>query len=272
MSFLIFDIDHSLAAIGGMKNAEKIASMKPIPISNGLNEVKDVISRLFIREEVEFDHPLLNDNLKQTILKLSATAEKYALEGIVIDTISHLFRSDMRILESKNKSERLELFDWGKLERMYNQFIYILTSLPVWVIVNAHITYDKNDLGQFLFYPQLKGSTRDFIGEYFDCILFTKVANSNNKIQYLWQTKPDTQKYAKDRLDVLEPMIPQDFSTIISRYQEKGIQHPKILVIGESGTGKTRAFTTVKNIVPDTPANNGNGKASALVINSISKS
>ena len=272
MSFLIFDVDHSLASIGGMKIAEKIASIKPIPINNGLNEVKDVLSRLFTKEDVDFEHPLLNESIKQSVYKTSPTAQTHSLEGIVIDTISHLFRTDMRLLESKNKSERLELMDWAKLERMYSQFISAITNLPVWVVVNSHITYDKNDLGQFLFHPQLKGSTKDFIGEYFDCILYTRVSNSNNKIQYLWQTKPDSQRYAKDRLDVLDPMMDQNFSTIIQRYRDKGIQYPKILVIGESGTGKTRSLTTVNPTIVDIFKNSGNGKATELVLNSIKKS
>jgi len=271
MSFLIFDVDHSLSAIGGPKIAEKIASISPITINNGLNEIKGVISKLFTKEEIDYNHPLLDESIKQTVYKPSKTAQDYSLEGIVIDTISHLFRTDMRILESKNKSERLELLDWGKLERMYSQFISTLTSLPVWVIVNSHITYDKNDLGQFLFNPQLKGSTKDFIGEYFDCILFTKVSSSNNKAQYLWQTKPDSQRFAKDRLDLLEPMIPQNYWNIISKYREKGIQYPKILVIGESGTGKTRSLSSVNPTTVDI-LKSGNGKASELVFNSFKKS
>jgi len=262
MSFLIFDVDHSLASVGGLEIAGRYSGIKPIQITNGLMEVREVVSKLFVREQVDYQHPLLTEKIKQSVYKLSSLANGYELEGIVIDTISHLFRTDMRILESRNKSERLELFDWAKLERMYNQFISSVVQLPVWVVVNSHIKYDKNDLGQFLFHPQLKGSTKDSILEYFDCILFTRITNSNNRIQYLWQTRPDSQRYAKDRLDVLDPVMPQDFSILLSRYREKGISNPKVLVIGESGTGKTRALMSVKS-----ESNKGNGKASGLVAN-----
>ena len=134
--------------------------------------------------------------------------------------------------------------------------------MPVWIVVNAHITYDRNDLGQFLFFPQLKGSTKDFIGEYFDCILYTRVTNANGRIQYLWQTKPDSQRFAKDRLDVLEHYIPQDFSLILHRYREKGIEYPKSLVIGESGTGKTRALLTLNKEKNKTALNRDNRRDS----------
>ena len=269
MSFLIFDIDHSLASIGGITAAEELCSIKPIQITGGLSEVQIVISKLFRKQSTDYKHPLIADNIEHTSYKLSTTAEEYKLEGIVIDTISHLFLRDMRLLESAKKSERLDLQDWGKLERIYNQFIATLIQLPVWVVVNSHISYDKNDLGQFLFKPQLKGATKDFIGEYFDCILYTRIRSTNNKTYYTWQTRPDTQRYAKDRLDVLDPIMPQDFSIVLSRYNAKGIEHPKILVIGESGTGKTRALLSNKYTRTSVVPTGDNNKASTEIITNL---
>ncbi len=261
MSFLIFDVDRSLASIGGLSAAETISGTKPIQISQGLLDIRRVLPKLFIKREYPSIHPLLEEPLIEVGYEANELCKKMKLQGFVIDTISHLFRLDMRLLEAKNKSERLELQDWGKLERTYNQFLSSLIQLPVWVIVNSHITYDKNDLGQFLFTPQLKGSTKDFIAEYFDCILFTKITKVNNKTQYNWQTKPDGQKYAKDRLGILEEIIPQDFNLILSKYQERGILYPKILVIGESGTGKTKAIETLATKPNENPSRK-NGKAS----------
>ena len=267
MSFLIFDVDHSLASIGGDLQAEKLSAIKPIKVTNGSSQVIDVLSSLFIRKETDYEHPLLSKGIKRSVYELSELAKNNKLEGIVIDTISHLFRTDMRILESKNKSERLEIQDWGKLERVYNSLISSLIHIPSWVIVNSHITYDRNDLGQFLFFPQLKGSTKEFLGEYFDCILYTRVTNTNGRIQYMWQTKPDTQRYAKDRLDVLEQYIPQDFSLILHRYKEHGITYPKILVIGESGTGKTRSMLTLNKEYNKSVINRDNGRFTAKTFN-----
>ena len=133
--------------------------------------------------------------------------------------------------------------------------------------MNSHISYDKNDLGQQLFYPQLKGSTKDWIVGYFDCIFFTRIKNSNNQVQYLWQTKSDTQRYAKDRLDVLEQFIPQDFGFVINLYKRNGIEHPKILVIGESGTGKTRAIRSLGNNTNYRVSGGGNGKEPSKLFN-----
>ena len=268
MSFLIFDVDHSLASIGGDKAAEEISSFPPIKVTDGIADINSIIYKLFNKQDREYTHPLIPQSIKHSFFSLNDIAKKFQVSGIVIDTVSHLFRTDMRILESKNKSERLEFEGWGKLERMYNLLISDLIKLPVWTVVNSHLSYDKNDLGQFLFYPQLKGSTKDFIGEYFDCIFFTRVKNSNNRAQYLWQTKPDNQRFAKDRLDVLEPFIPQDFGYVINVYKQKGIAYPKILVIGESGTGKTRAIKTlnIKNSIFNA-SDSGNGTAPSKLFN-----
>jgi len=265
MSFLIFDVDHSLASIGGEQGAEQISSIQPIKITEGITQIKDILSRLFLKETKQYSHPLIPQSITHSFYKPNDVAENFHLSGLLIDTISHLFRQDMRQLESKNKSERLEINDWGKLERMYNALVSYIIKLPVWVIVNSHISYDKNDLGQFLFYPQLKGATKDFIGEYFDCILFTRVKNSNNRIHYLWQTKPDAQRFAKDRLDVLEEFIPQNFGFVINKYRQEGIEFPKILVIGESGTGKTRAIRSLSS--HKQVSDNNNGRASANLVN-----
>jgi len=268
MSFLIFDVDHSLASIGGDKAAEEISSFAPIKVTDGIAGINTMIYRLFYKQDREYSHPLIPQSIKHSFFKLNDIAKRFQVSGLVVDTITHLFRQDLRLLESKNKSERMEIQDWGKLERMYNLLISDLIKLPVWVVVNSHISYDKNDLGQFLFYPQLKGCTKDFIGEYFDCILFTRIRSSNNKVEYAWQTKPDTQRFAKDRLDVLEPFIPQDLGLVISAYKQNGIAYPKILVIGESGTGKTRAIRTLSNKSNSlNVSDSGNGKAPSKQFN-----
>ena len=111
MSFLIFDVDHSLASIGGDTAAETISAIKPIKITSGSSQVTDVLSNLFIKKAEKYEHPLLKGGMNISLFEKSDLAKNNKLEGIVIDTVSHLFRTDMRILEAKNKSERLEIQD-----------------------------------------------------------------------------------------------------------------------------------------------------------------
>ena len=244
MSFLIFDADKSLSSIGGYQGAEELSGVQPIPVNDGLATIKTVLSKVMQTKEVVINHPLLDTPMIQTVFQPNELCEKMRLEGLVIDSISHTFRQDMRLLEKANKSGQMEMKDWGKIERMYNDFVAKLASLPIWVIVNSHITYDKDGAtGNFYFNPQVKGATKDFLAEYFDVVIYTKT-NKDKKI-YTWQTQADASKYAKDRLGRSDEYIPQDFNIIINAYKKENILNPKILVIGESGTGKTKALMSL---------------------------
>jgi hypothetical protein len=169
-------------------------------------------------------------------------AKDQNITGIVIDTISHIFGQDLRILELKNQGKQLQQQDWGTLERLYLTFFEALKHLPCWVIVNCHTTYDKSDSGAFYYYPLLKGKAKDRIREFFDAVLYTKT--SSDKKNYSWQSFADNARMAKDRINVLEPTLPQDLRYVIDRYRSKGYE-AKVLIIGESGTGKTKALSTI---------------------------
>lgn len=252
--FIIFDADNSLAAIGGIPGATQLSGTAPIRITSGIMQVSAYIGDLFQMVTSKEKHPMFERPIETTTLVAKQLAKDAQLKGIVIDTISHTFRQDMRILEKANKSTAMEMADWGKLERMYNGFIATLVSLPCWVIVNCHISYDKDQAsGMFYYTPGLKGSTKDTLADYFDLALYTK-ASRDGKKRYTWQTSADSSKFAKDRLNVLEPIVEQDFSKILSVYREKGHPYPKILVCGESGTGKTKALSTISNTIKESDA------------------
>ena len=243
--FLIFDVDQSLAAIGGKEGAKNLSGLEPLVITDGILQIRSFIAQLFRKEVKETKHPIFEGTIKETVVSPTTLCTQLGLSGIVIDTISHSFRQDMRILEKANKSGSLEMQDWGKLERMYNEVVSLIRNLPCWVVVNSHISYDKDQQsGLFYFYPGMKGSSKESIMEYFDLVLYTKASRDGKKV-YTWQTVADSSKFAKDRLNVLENTVPQDFGSIIRKYREKDVPYPKILVIGESGTGKTTALRTL---------------------------
>lgn len=251
--FLIFDADKSLSAIGGPKEIEALSGLPEIPVTGGLGQVASLLgidfgqginkTPLYDRKTGFVSHPLFPQNkVSVTSYEASALAKQHDLRGVVIDSISHIFGQDLRILENKNAGKQLQQQDWGTLERMYLTFFESLKHLPGWVVVNCHTTYEKSDTGEFYWYPMLKGKAKDRIREFFDVVVYAKT--STDKKNYTWQTFADTRRMAKDRLGVLDPTMPQDFKTIVERYRQKGYE-PKILVIGESGTGKTTALNTL---------------------------
>ena len=219
----------------------QLASVLGIDLGQGISKTP-----LFVKKIVEVTHPLFpNTKVPTLVYENGPLAQQHGIKGIVVDTISHIFGQDLRIIEARNNSKKIELQDWGTLERLYLTFLEALKHLPCWVIVNCHTTYDKNDNGTFYYYPLIKGQAKERIREFFDVVAYTKV--SNDKKAYSWQTFADSSKMAKDRIAVLDPTMPQDFKTIVDRYRAKGYE-PKIMVLGESGTGKSKAISTLSKL------------------------
>jgi len=250
MKFLIFDTDRSLATIGGKEDILRATGGIPhLPISGGVMQIKEVLDRLWVKSIVEERHELLDIVFRDEVYTPTPAGNQLGLDGIVLDTVSFLFAQDKRILEDKSGGGQLEQRDWGKLERYYTSLFQALSGLPAWVIVNAHIKYDKDsEKGVFVWGPQVQGQTFGNLPKYFDCVFYTKtaIAPTTKERLFSWQTAPDIGKNAKDRKDLMkENFIPMDHGVVIKKYQDAGIPYPKILIIGDSGSGKTKALTTI---------------------------
>ena len=76
----------------------------------------------------------------------------------------------------------------------------------------------------------------------------TKTVKSGpKKLEYTWHTNhSDMYDHAKDRTQLLEETIPQDYSLIIDAAKKKGFDNVKILVVGSPGTGKTMSLKTLQ--------------------------
>lgn len=254
--FIIADADKSLSALGTPQDIINLSGFPEVPIVSGMQQLSSILgidtgggiskTPLFNKKIENVTHPLFPQSQVPTLkYEYSPLAQQHNVKGIVIDTISHIFGQDMRLLEAKNNAKQLQQQDWGTLERTYLTLLEGMKHLPCWVVVNCHTTYDKSDTGAFYYYPMLKGKSKERIREFFDVVVYTKT--SSDKKSYTWQTFADSSRMAKDRINVLDPTMPQDLSVIIDRYRKKGYE-PKILVIGESGTGKTKALETLSKL------------------------
>lgn len=248
MAKIIFDVDASLASIGHYDDVLKLCGgFPPVSVTEGVQQVLAVIGDLFVTKVITKQHPLIaSANIRETVAERSPLAQKHGVSCVIIDTFSHLQRNDLRLLEAARPNKQMEIQDWGVIERMYNLALIMLKRLPVPVIVNSHTAMDKDNAGNFFINAALKGKAGDFINEYFDLVLYTHISKTKDGQRvYSWLTKPDVMRRAKDRLGILPEYIPQDFKLVLDKYFEAGYPAPKILVIGESGTGKTKALTTI---------------------------
>ena len=63
----------------------------------------------------------------------------------------------------------------------------------------------------------------------------------------MWVTGRDEHYcHAKDRSNLLDNEIPQDYNAIFNAVKESGWDSAKILIIGEPGSGKTMSLNTLK--------------------------
>jgi len=248
MAILILDADRSLSSIGSTDVIKKTFGITPVVVSDGLDQVKEIFRKLFSAKRIVTKHEIFGDQ-EEIVFEMAEKAKSLDVKCVAIDTLSHVFRQDLKKLETvkdSNKTRQMEQRDWGTLDRLYRNFLESMKQLPIPVVINSHQRTKDDGDGVQIKDANLKGGPKDLIREYFDVVVFTQT--QKGKKVYLWQTFADPVTPAKTRLDILEPIMPQDLSIIINKYREHGHNAPKILVIGESGTGKTKALETLTKI------------------------
>lgn len=254
MATVIFDVDRSLSSIGPMDEVTRLCGgFEPIVVNEGVRQMVDILNDLFVTKVVPRQHPLITSaTMKERVVERSPLCIQHGITAIAIDTFSHLQRNDLRMLENARPNKQMEIQDWGVIERSYNMALSLLKRLPIPVIVNSHTMMERDANGAFFINAALKGKAGDFINEYFDCVFYTHVSKMKDGTRvYSWQTKPDAMRKAKAREDGkainLPEIIPQNFKAVIDTYAGAGYPAPKILIIGESGTGKSRALATLQS-------------------------
>ena len=252
MKILAMDVDRSFSSIGGYGNVEKIFGIPPVPISKGLAQINTVLSRLFKLEEKVVKHPIFGET-KEPVATMLPLAQQHELGLVIIDTFSVAVSQQMRLItdpQSTGTPRPMQQSDWGTLGRFAGQTLHYLSLLPVAAVVSTHLSYDKDGkTGEFHWVPQIPGSTKDEIKKFFDVIAFTKVNQTGKTREFRFLTQVEGNHIAKDRLGLLEPEMPQDIGLIVEKYQQAGVPNPKILVIGDSGTGKTRSLASLSRLV-----------------------
>ena len=146
-----------------------------------------------------------------------------------------------------DKDGKLRIQGWGQLKNKLDSALEFISRIPGIVILNCHAKVQTMDDGNKII-PYIDGSTKEDISKWFDFVFYTKSIKKNDITEYVWVTRRD-EKYdhAKDRTNLLDDVIPQDYQLVINAAKKKGFNGCKILIIGAPGSGKTWSLKTLTN-------------------------
>ena len=245
MNILLFDLENGSKTLGSRETIQKSFGL-PVLSPGTFEDFGVVFGQLY--EETGTDHPVKVGNLEiQEHRKVQSLKDPtYPIDAVVIDTFSELSKKYQRNL-TRDDGGTMKISSWGKLKNKLDGLLEYLTALPGILVCNCHSKIQTMDTGGNKVLPYIDGSTKEDISKWFDFVLYaTTVNHPNGKNTYVWRTNHTSMyDHAKDRTQLLDNEIPQDYQVVINAANERGYNGAKILVIGSPGTGKTYSLRTL---------------------------
>ena len=258
MNVLLFDLENGSKTLGSRETIQKSFGL-PVLAPRAFEDFGAVLGQLYTSDGTEHTVKVGNTEIQEfrnvSILKDSSIS----IDALVIDTFSELSKKYQRNL-TRDDGGTMKISSWGKLKNKMDGLLEYLTALPGIVICNCHSKIQTMDTGGNKILPYIDGSTKEDISKWFDFVLYaTTVNNPNGTNTYVWRTNHTSlYDHAKDRTQLLDNEIPQDYQVVLNAANKRGYDGAKILVIGSPGTGKTYSLrtlnpTTVKTTKAKTP-------------------
>ena len=247
MKTLLIDLENGYKSIGSRETIEEKLGL-PVLNFNDFSSFRNFIGQLWSRKMIEKDVKVGGVSVKQKSFQITAK-EGVEIDCMAIDTASEMSKQYAR--ELKGKAESLQLKQWGKLKDTLDNFFSFTNAIPASLVVNCHCKMQEDhENGVMRVMPYIEGSTKVDVGKWFDFVFYTKVHKAKDGTRkYMWVTARDEHYcHAKDRTQLLEEHIDQDYSIVFDAVNKRGWDHAKILIIGEPGSGKTLSLKTLTKV------------------------
>ncbi len=246
---LFYDFDRGLSTLGSPETIEKEFGYRP----------RTFIETKRAMELFDRTHKLKKEEIKDSLgtidIEYYDTHPSIGFE--VLDSISAY--SIMKKKEVRGTAKKVTLPQYGEIKEDLEDLILALTRTNTSSILIGHTKTEKDeDLGILRSIPSVTGSMANEMGRLFDLVLYTEVQKDakTGKRSYLWQVEADEKKAAKCRIQSIaeyasknDGYIEQDYEKLFKMAYDEGIMFLKILVLGETGTGKTYALKTLKDLL-----------------------
>ncbi len=244
MKVLYFDLEHGHQTLGSKEECQKIFGY-PVLSPSTWDQFQDVIGNIYTSKTEKIIQKIGSLEIPETRTSVVPKNDTQ-VDAIVLDTFSELSKKYQRSLTDKTGAMKLQ--GWGKLKNKLDSCLEFISRIPGTVVITCHAKTNTMDDGTTKIQPYIDGSTKEDISKWFDFVFYTKTIKSGNKRRFVWVTKRDEMyDHAKDRTNLLEDMIDQDFQSVMEAAKKKGFANTRILIIGSPGSGKTMSLKTLTN-------------------------
>lgn len=210
--------------------------------------IRHYMNLLFQKKIVTYKDPIFGYEDEQIMVAMNDKAKELGLDTIGIDSLSGAGEGIRLALIQDSRFANMSKDLWGKYAIRLSKLTAMIRDLPINVVVTCHIDYGEDELGTSIHFPAVKGSQKTDMLRWFDVIVYTHVDDEGT---ISWQVKSsESRPFIRSRKPIPEwekhEFVEPDFGPIYKAYD-----NAKILVIGDSGTGKTTSLLTIPGATKD---------------------
>ena len=242
---LLFDTEDGSKTLGGESHVQELFGCPPLK-PDSWQSFRDTLASIYVDKKVEVEKKITPELVVKEVQSKTVLKNGTQMDGIIIDSFSELSKKFQRSLTGAD--DKMKLQQWGVLKAGLDKCLEFIMKIPGVVVATCHTKIQIMDDGSNEEIPYIDGSTKDDISKWFDFVFYTFTKKVKGKEQYMWRTRHSARyANAKDRTNLLDDEIPQDFQLVLNAAREKEFPNCKILVLGKAGTGKTKSLSTLIN-------------------------